>query len=96
MDVHRARLDRLDRRFKFAWEIQFLKYPAAKPAIKAHRRQATAEAIRAIYGAAGPPPGITEGIRHEQINRWLREHGRAAVSLPTIRRALRILAEARS
>jgi hypothetical protein len=56
-----------------------------------HRLQATLEAIKSVYGPCGPPPGITEGIRFSEVNGWLRRHGRTTVSLPTIRRALRVL-----
>jgi len=86
--LHRMRLSALSRRFRFAFNVRCQEWDRITPSIRAHRREATQEAIRAIYGANGPPPGITEGKRFEQVNRWLRERGRAPVSQPTIRRAM--------
>jgi hypothetical protein len=69
--------------------------PAAKTNVPirdpvlAHRQLAVIEAVIAKWGENGPPPGVMEEIRRREINRWLSEHGRAEVSEPTIRRALR-------
>jgi hypothetical protein len=52
-----------------------------------HRREATKEAIRAIWGAKGLPPGIMVRQRDDAINKWLVERGRQKVSSETIKRA---------
>jgi len=53
-----------------------------------HRREAVKQALKAIWGLDGPPPGVMETIRNRQVNKWLAENGRASVSEATIRRAL--------
>ena len=100
IDRKQRRFDALAKYFRLLYLARFdadLIAPRAQPRHRqidhprAHRLQATIEAIMALYGIAGLPPGITEGRRFEQINRWLREHGRACVSQPTIRRAMKSL-----
>ncbi len=52
-----------------------------------HRRDATIEAIQAIW-PNGVPSGIMVRNRDDAINIWLKQHGRETVSSKTIGRAL--------
>ena len=56
--------------------------------VVAHRQQSVIEAVVAIWGPNGPPPGVMTRARLQEINKWLLEHGRAQVAEPTVRRAL--------
>jgi hypothetical protein len=52
------------------------------------RQRAVIEAIHAIWGQDGPPPGVHSEKRREKINNWLEDGGRERVSITTIQRAL--------
>jgi hypothetical protein len=58
---------------------------------KAHRLEATKEAIFAKWGHDGPPSGLSEDMREQKISEWLKANGRGPTSKATIRRALAIL-----
>jgi hypothetical protein len=57
--------------------------------IRTHYQEAVREAVHAIWGQNGPPPGVTAAVRDFKINVWLKANGRVEVSEATIRRALR-------
>ena len=90
LDARASHLDMLSRRLIFAANVRITMAKSTAPP-RAHRLRATEQAIIALYGRNGPPPGITEGQRYRAVNEWLRARGRSTVSQPTIRRALKAL-----
>jgi hypothetical protein len=55
---------------------------------RAHRLEATKQAILELWGGNGPPAGLTEDMREQAISQFLKEKGLVRVSKATIRRAL--------
>jgi hypothetical protein len=58
---------------------------------KAHRLEATKQAILGMWGPNGPPAGLTEDMREQKISEWLKKNGLVPTSKSTIRRALVVL-----
>lgn len=70
--------------------------PDPETSSTAHRRTAIKQALDALYGAGGPPAGLSAIARDRAINEWLLMNGRSRVSEATIRRALKDLRVASS
>jgi hypothetical protein len=62
--------------------------PTASLPPRAHRLEATKQAILELWGGNAPPAGLTEDMRERAISQFLKEKGLVQVSKATIRRAL--------
>jgi hypothetical protein len=62
---------------------------------RAHRLEATKQAILAMWGRNGPPAGLPEDMREQKISEWLKANGLVRTSKSTIGRALSVLSSSR-